>query len=283
MRSDGAVVLRGLDQRDGVLGKAGAAIARPGVQEFRADAVVETDSARDLLDIGADLLAQVRHLVDEGDLGREEAVGGVFDHLRGAAIGEHDRRRVEVERTIEVRKHFAGAAVIGADDDPVGMLEVLDRRAFAQEFRIGDDRHGDVRPQLAQNPFDLVAGSDRHRRFGDDDRRLGQQRCKLTGRGVDERQIGVAVAAPRRRADRDEHRIGLADGCQVGREGKPTLLPVGGDQVGEPGLVDRDFALIERRDLARRRGRRRSRHDRNPRSRPRRRARRNRYRSSPRA
>ena len=129
------------------------------------------------------------------------------------------------------------------------MLEVLDRRAFAQEFRIGDDRHRDVRPQLAQNPFDLVAGPDRHRRFGDDDRRVGQERRKLTGRGVDKRQVGMAVAAPRRRADRDEHRIGLADGSKVGREGKPPLLPVGGDELGKPGLVDRDFALIEGRDL----------------------------------
>ena len=105
-----AVVLRGLDQRNGILGKAGAAVARPGVQEFRADAVVEPDPARDLLDIGADLLAQIRHFVDEGDLGREEAVGRVFDHLRGAAIGEQDRRRVEVERAIKVRKHLPGAA-----------------------------------------------------------------------------------------------------------------------------------------------------------------------------
>ena len=78
---------------------------------------------------------------------------------------------------------------------------------------------------------------------------VGQQRRKLAGRGVDERQVGMAVAAPRRRADRDEHRIGVAHGGKVGREGKPSLLPVGGDQIGEAGLVDRDVALIERRDL----------------------------------
>ncbi len=41
----------------------------------------------------------------------------------------------------------------------------------------------------------------------------------------------------------------VAHGGKVGREGQPPLLPVGGDQVGEPGLVDRDVALIERRDL----------------------------------
>ena len=66
-------------------GKAGAAIARAGVQELRADAVVEADAARDVLHVGADLLAEVGDLVDEGDLRREKGVGGVFDQLGGAA------------------------------------------------------------------------------------------------------------------------------------------------------------------------------------------------------
>ena len=57
------------------------------MQELAADAVVEADAARDLLDIGADALAQVRDLVDEGDLGREEGVAGIFDQLRGSPRG----------------------------------------------------------------------------------------------------------------------------------------------------------------------------------------------------
>ena len=73
-------------------GKAGAAIAGAGVQELRADAVVEADAARDLLHVGADLFAEIGDLVDEGDLGREERVGGVFDQLGGAPAGEQDRR-----------------------------------------------------------------------------------------------------------------------------------------------------------------------------------------------
>ena len=34
------------------------------------------------------LLAEIRHLVDEGDLGREKGVRGVFDQFRRRAIGE---------------------------------------------------------------------------------------------------------------------------------------------------------------------------------------------------
>jgi ABC-type cobalamin/Fe3+-siderophores transport system ATPase subunit len=42
-----------------------------------------------------------------------------------------------------------GARIIGPDDDPVGPLEIPDRRPFAQEFRVGDDRDI-VRRSIAQ-------------------------------------------------------------------------------------------------------------------------------------
>src|SRR5947208_1899528 len=61
-----AEVVGRLQQGRGVLGKAGAAEAWTSVQEFRPDAVVETDAAGDLLNVGAGLLAQVGNLVDEG-------------------------------------------------------------------------------------------------------------------------------------------------------------------------------------------------------------------------
>ena len=51
------------------------------MQELPADAAVEADAAGDVLHVGADRLAEIGHLVDEGDLGREEGVGGVLDQL----------------------------------------------------------------------------------------------------------------------------------------------------------------------------------------------------------
>ena len=80
-----AVVLRGLDQRQRVLGEARAAIAGAGMEELGADAVVEADAARHLLHVGADGFAEIGDLVDEGDLHREEGVGGIFDQFGGAA------------------------------------------------------------------------------------------------------------------------------------------------------------------------------------------------------
>ena len=86
------VILSGLDQGAHIFGKAGAAEAGPGMQEFAADAVVETDAARDLLHVGADLFAEIGDFVDESDLGREERVGGVFYELCGAPSRVQDRR-----------------------------------------------------------------------------------------------------------------------------------------------------------------------------------------------
>ena len=55
------------------------------MQEFAADAAIQPDAARHILHIGADLLAEIGHLVDEGDLGGEKRVGRVFDQLAAFA------------------------------------------------------------------------------------------------------------------------------------------------------------------------------------------------------
>ena len=44
------------------------------------------------------------------------------------------------ERRVELAHQRARALVVGADDDAVGLHEVLDRGAFLQELRVGDDR-----------------------------------------------------------------------------------------------------------------------------------------------
>ena len=57
-----------------------------------------------------------------------------------------------------------------ADHDPVGPLEVIDRRPFAEEFRIGDDGEFGVGTKFPNDPLHLVAGADRYRGLGDDHR-----------------------------------------------------------------------------------------------------------------
>ena len=73
---------RRLDQRQRVLGEAGAAIARPWMQELRADAAVEADAAGHILRRRRRPLAKIGDLVDEGDLHREKGVGRILGQLR---------------------------------------------------------------------------------------------------------------------------------------------------------------------------------------------------------
>ena len=61
----------------------------------------------------------------------------------------------------------------------------------------------------------------------------------------------MAIAAPRRRADRDEHGVGFRDRRgQVGGEIQPLGLDVGRHQRVEPGFEDRDLAAAQGFDLA---------------------------------
>ena len=139
---------------------------------------------------------------------------------------------------------------MGADHDAVRKLEVADRRTLAQEFRIGRDHEFGCRVGLADQPLHLVAGADRHRRFGDDHGKTLQRRGDFARGGVDVAQVGVAVAAPRRRADRDEHRISLGNRRgKIGREIQPPGFGIGRDQRVEAGFENRDLATAQGCDL----------------------------------
>jgi hypothetical protein len=74
------------------LREAGAAKARTGVQELAPDPAVESNAASDIMHIGADLLAQIGHFVDEGDLHGQECIGCVFSQFGRIDPGEHYRR-----------------------------------------------------------------------------------------------------------------------------------------------------------------------------------------------
>ena len=239
----GARVLRRLAQGQRVLGKAGTAEAGTGVQEFVADAAVQADAARHVLDVGADLFAEARHLVDEGDLGRQECVGRVFDQLGAFAAGENDRRFVQVERAIDLAHDLAGALGIAADHHAVGAAEVVDRRTFAEELGVRGHVELRIRADARDDLFDLAAGADRHGRFGDDDGVALQRRGDLFGGGIDIGQVGMAVAAAAGRADSDEDRVDAAHGGgDVGLEGQAAGADVSRDDLVQARLEDRNLA-----------------------------------------
>src|SRR5262245_61946499 len=84
-----AVLFGDVYQRRNVFAETGAAPAHAGVQKLRPDATVKTEAAHDLFDVGAHAFADVGDFVRETDLGGEERVGRVFDHLRRSQISRH--------------------------------------------------------------------------------------------------------------------------------------------------------------------------------------------------
>ena len=177
------------------------------MQEFRTDAVVEPDAAGDFLHIGADLFAQISNLVDERDLGREERVRGVFYQLRRATAGEKHGRLVDVERPVRFSHYGACAIVFAADDDTVWSFEVPDRSALAQKFWVGCDADVQVRALLTHDALNFVAGPNRHRGFRDHNNVTGKFAGNLACGRENVAEVGMSIALPRRRADRDQNQL----------------------------------------------------------------------------
>ena len=60
------------------------------MQELRADPVVETNAASDVLNVGVGCFAEVGDLVDEADLDREKGIRRIFDQLGRTAARHED-------------------------------------------------------------------------------------------------------------------------------------------------------------------------------------------------
>ena len=150
-------------ERSHVLGEAGASEAEARPQEAGADPGVEPHPARHQVDVRTDLLADVRDLVDERDLGRQEGVGGELDHLRGGHVRD---QLGAAEPAVERRDALTDGRIVGTHDHPVGMQEVLDRAALAEELGIrgiGDA----VQAALVERAAQPRTGPGRHRRLHD--------------------------------------------------------------------------------------------------------------------
>ena len=250
-----------------VLGEAGTSVADAGTEEARADAAVETDAAGDLLDVRAGGLAEVGDGVDEGDLEGQECVGGVLDDLRRLGGGEQQRRRsgggaaagdgvrlrivgAGGERRVDAAEQGGGRFGVGADDDAVGVQEVRDGGALAQELGVGDHVEEAAGDTVAlEGAADPLVGVDRDGGFFDDDLVAGEGAGDLAGDGFDVGEVGVAGLG-----------LGRADGDEDGVAGAGGLGEVGGEtdagvavtleQLREVVLVDEGVAGLEGGDLA---------------------------------
>src|SRR6266540_5832286 len=97
-------------QEGHVFWEARAAVAKPRTEVARSDAQIEAHAVRDLVDVRAQRLADVRDLVDEAD--------------------------PSLEAFVERRNAVAVGLVEGADHDPVGVHEVLNGPAHGEQLGI---------------------------------------------------------------------------------------------------------------------------------------------------
>ena len=241
-----ALVLGHPDEGAQILGQAGAAEAQAGSEEIAADPGIQTDAPGHGRHVDAELLAQVGHQVDEGDLGGEEGVGRLLDQL-GRRDARHDDRAVEAP-LIEVEQQRARPAGIGADDDPGRREEVANRRPLAEELRIaGDVELALPAGQAADRPVDPVGGAGGNGALLHDQLVAIQQRGDRAGNFLDLAEVGPSIR-PGRRPHAEEDDVGGGRRLLGSRrEPEPAGLQVGGQQLLQTRLVEGGPSVRETR------------------------------------
>ena len=178
-------------QRLHILGEARTTVAQTGIQEGTANTLVITHARCYFFHICAQRLADIGDLVDEADLGRQKSVAGVFDHLGRTDI-RHDNRRAQSD--IQLRHLLGSILAERTQHHSIGVHEILNRRAFAQEFRVADHIKWDGRRLLvAHNIRNPVTCANRHRALVDDDQRVIHGLCNGFSSHAHIAQLGLTI------------------------------------------------------------------------------------------
>ena len=150
---------------------------------------------------------------------------------------------------IQVPENLGDLAAADADDDPVGLHEVVDGRPFLEELRVA----GDVAVaagQLPQPGGDRRVGAYRRRALNHHDRVRRQTRRNLLDRRPQGPQIDRSIRGGRGAHGEEDQAGRRRGGGQVGREAEQSGFRVSPQQFGKPRLVDRRLPLAEQGDLA---------------------------------
>lgn len=170
--------------------EAGAAISDAGIKELIADPVVGSDPNADVVDVGAEVLAEAGNFIHERDAGRKHGVGSVFGHLGRAVVHDEDAVMVDGERRIKLFHHLGRLGIVNAEDDPVWFHAIGDSGAFFEELGVGDDvkwvRGG-------KRGAHGVSSADRNGRFDDDEAVAGHMASDLAGGGRHILQVARSI------------------------------------------------------------------------------------------
>ena len=236
--------------------------------------VVRADRPPHVVDVGANELAHVRHLVHERDARRQHRVGGVLGQLGAGAVHHHDRRAGARERRVQLEHQLLARASSSA---PIttrsGFMKSSTAAPCFRNSGLLTTLNGCVVSRRITSRTAL-GGAHRHGALVDDDLVAVHRAGDVARHAEHVLQVGGAVFALWR-ADGDEDDARVADRLGQRRgERQPLFCTVAPDHFLEAGLVDRHLAPAAApgpwlRPCRRRSRRCRSRQDRRPRPGPR--------------
>ena len=222
-------------QEGDVLRETAAPVAEPGAEVVRADTPVEAHAAGDVLDVGADQLADVGDLVDEADAGGQVGIGRELDHLGRGDVGADD---LGIETVVKRHDRVAVLLVERPDHHPIGLHEVAHGRALGQELRARGVADAFEAPGVERGAH-LLPRPDRDGALHHQHRRADVGR-QIFDHRPHRREVGVSRRC-RRGADAHEQELAAVDSL-LHRQREAQAPAVRGDQLPETGLVERDAA-----------------------------------------
>lgn len=173
----------------------------------------------ELMGIDFEFFADIPDLVGESDFEGVEAIAGILHEFGDLWGGDDEGGK---DGGVEVAEEIGGPGAIGADESESGVGEVMDRRAFAKEFGIGDDGEIDIGGEVGEIGDDLgdegIGAWEDGGAEGDEmaGGRFGEESGgDLGGDRVDSGEVEVAIGGGGG-ADADERDIGLGDGIGDG-------------------------------------------------------------------
>ena len=235
------------DEGGDVLREAGATVAKAGVEEGAADALVRANAVRHFQHVRASGFANLRQGVDVADLQGQEAVRGVLDEL-GAVDVRHEHG--SHERLIHLLHDGQGAVAVAADDDAVRLHQVLHGAAFAKELRIAHHIKLHTRAGVAADGLrHTLAGLYRHGALVHHHAVAVEEAGDLAGHLLHKAQVHAAVWLGRGGHGDEQH---LAMVHAFFRAGGETQA-LGGHVLADHGLqarfINRNAASLQGLDL----------------------------------
>ena len=250
---DAGVDSGSLDQRLHIFGKTRTAVTGPGIKEVITNTRIAANTLAHGLDVGTEFFSQIGQLVHEADTRGQHGVGGIFGQL-GAANIHHDQAvMIALERGIDSTHIQRCLLVRAADDDTVGLHEVINRRAFLEELGIGNNterRIHTARPELfGHRRLHRVGRADRDRTLIHDDLVVGHVLADVTCCGSHVLHVGGAVFIGRRTHSDELNGAKMHSLLNVSSEMQASGSDVTTHHFLQAGLVNRNTPVFKNLDL----------------------------------